>query len=107
MNNHGVRKRTFYFRLYADTDTVIAVSRPGVADKTITSGTDESVPYMVRRKTQLRTCVTRNVTVSTIVPNRVTRDICIRSGPNSPLKIKTGTVDTVPVFLNAYYQSCF
>ena len=67
MNNHGVRKRTFYFRLYADTDTVIAVSRPGVADKTITSGTDESVPYMVRCKTQLRTCVTRNVTVSTIV----------------------------------------
>ena len=59
MNNHGVRTRTFYFRLYADTDTVIAVSRPGVADKTITSGTDESVPYMVRRKTQLRTCVTR------------------------------------------------
>ena len=45
MNNHGVRKRTFYFRLYADTDTVIAVSRPGVADKTKTSGTDESVPY--------------------------------------------------------------
>ena len=67
MNNHGVRKRTFYFRLYADTDTVIAVSRPGVADKTITSGTVKSVPYMVRRKTQLRTCVTRNVTVSTIV----------------------------------------
>ena len=70
-------------------------------------GTDKSVPYMVRRKTQLRTCVTRNVTVSTIVPNRATRDICIRSCVNAPLKIKTGTVDTVPVFLNAYYQSCF
>ena len=30
------------------TDTVIAVSRPGVADKTITSGTDKSVPYSYR-----------------------------------------------------------
>ena len=48
MNNHGVRKRTFYFRLYADTDTVIAVSRPGVADKTTASGTDKSVPYSYR-----------------------------------------------------------
>ena len=50
MNNHGVRKRTFYFRLYADTDTVIAVSRPGAADETITSGTDKSVPYDYRFK---------------------------------------------------------
>ena len=45
MNNHGVRKRTFYFRLYADTDTIIAVSRPVGAGETITSGTDKSVPY--------------------------------------------------------------
>ncbi len=45
MNNHGVRKRTFYFRLYADTDTVIAVSRPEIADETTTGGTDKSVPY--------------------------------------------------------------
>ena len=65
---------------------------------------------MVRCKTQQRTCVTRNVMVSanasnraaakrssaltygeatmvsTIVPNRATRDIRIRSCVNAPLK---------------------
>ena len=40
----------------------------------------------VRCKIKHRTFVTRNVTVSTIVPNRATRDICIRSCPNAPLK---------------------
>ena len=66
---------------------------------------------MVRRKTQQRTCVTRNVMVysnvpnraaakrssapvlreatmvSTNVPNRAARDICIRSCVNSPPKM--------------------
>ena len=41
---------------------------------------------MVRCKTQQRTCVTRNVTVSYAVPNRATREIRIRDCVNSPLK---------------------
>ena len=38
------------------------------------------------RKTQQRTCVTRNVKVSTNVPNRATRDNRIRRCVNAPLK---------------------
>ena len=37
------------------------------AGKTITGGTDKSVPYKVRSKTQQRTCVTQSDTVSSIV----------------------------------------
>ena len=48
---------------------------------------DEGIdPYKVRCKTQQRTCVTRNVMVSANVPNRATRDICIRRCVNAPLK---------------------
>ena len=45
MNNHGVRKRTFYFRLYADTDTVFCVSPTGGCRRNNHNGTDKSVPY--------------------------------------------------------------
>jgi hypothetical protein len=37
------------------TDTFIAVSRPETADETGICGTDKSVPYKVRSKTQRRT----------------------------------------------------
>ena len=37
-------------------------------------------------KTQQRTCVTRNATVSCATANRVTRDKCIRSCVNAPPK---------------------
>ena len=46
----------------------------------------------VRCKIKHRTFVTRNVTVSTIVPNRATRGICIRSCPNAPLKKQKKTL---------------
>ena len=42
-----------------DTDTVFASARPESADKTITRGTDKSVPYKVRSKTQQRTNAAR------------------------------------------------
>ena len=45
MNNHGVRKRTFYFRLYADTDTVFCVSPTGEFRQNHHSGTGKPVPY--------------------------------------------------------------
>ena len=76
----------FQRRVSTDTDTVFASARPESADKTITRGTDKSVPYKVRRKIQRRTCVTRNAMVSTIVPNRDTRDNRIRRCGKSPLK---------------------
>ena len=50
------------------------------------NGTGKPVPYKVRRKTQHRTGVTRNVKVSTDVPNRATRDNRIRRCVNAPLK---------------------
>ena len=80
------------------------------ADLTSANGTGKPVPYKVRRKTQHRTCVTRNVMVSanvpnraaakrssapvlreatmvsTNVPNRATRDNRIRRCVNAPLK---------------------
>ena len=62
----------FQWRLCAATGTIFASARPEATGKTIASGTDKSVPYMVRCKTQHRTCVTRNVTVSSNVPNRAT-----------------------------------
>ena len=50
----------FQWRFYADTNTAIASARPEATGKTIASGTDKSVPYMVRCKTQQRTYVTRS-----------------------------------------------
>ena len=87
----------FQWRLCAATGTIFASARPEATGKTIASGTDKSVPYMVRCKTQHRTCVTRNVTVSSIVPNRATRDKCIRSCAKAPLKkCEANTVLSAP-----------
>ena len=49
----------FQRRVSTDTDTVFASARPESADKTITRGTDKSVPYKVRSKTQQRTNAAR------------------------------------------------
>ena len=49
----------FQRRVSTDTDTVFASARPEGADKTITRGTDKSVPYKVRCETQQRTYVAR------------------------------------------------
>ena len=51
--------KAFQRRVSTDTDTVFASARPESADKTITRGTDKSVPYKVRSKTQHRTNVAR------------------------------------------------
>ena len=45
--------------------------------------------------------------VSSVLPNRATRDICIRRCPNAPLKRKNRDGGYRSGFLNAYYQSCF
>ena len=45
----------FQRRVSTDTDTVFASARPGAADETTANGTDKSVPYKVRSKTQQRT----------------------------------------------------
>ena len=57
----------FQRRVSTDTDTVFASARPESADKTITRGTDKSVPYKVRRKTQQRIAGMLNSTVFTNV----------------------------------------
>ena len=49
------------------TNTFFAVFRPGAADETTTRGTDKSVPYKVRSKTQQRIAGMRNSTVFTNV----------------------------------------
>ena len=49
----------------------------------------------VHRKTQRRTCVTRNAMVSTIVPNRDTRDNRIRRCVNALLKFRFDVADAV------------
>ena len=57
----------FQRRVSTDTDTVFASARPGAADETTANGTDKSVPYKVRSKTQQRIAGMRNSTVFTNV----------------------------------------
>ena len=53
--NHCRQAKTFLEAHSHCTNTYIAVSRPGAADETTANGTDKSVTYKVRSKTQQRT----------------------------------------------------
>ena len=67
----------FQRRVSTDTDTVFASARPESADKTITRGTDKSVPYKVRCKTQQRTNVWREATtVSSVTSTPGNKTLC-------------------------------
>ena len=81
----------FQRRVSTDTDTVFASARPESADKTITRGTDKSVPYKVRSKTQQRTCVTRSDMVSSIVSTPGYQRYAYQCKLNSPLKKREAT----------------
>ena len=81
----------FQRRINAGADTFFASARPEGADKTITRGTDKSVPYKVRSKTQQRTCVTRSDTVSSIVSTPGHQRYAYQCKLNAPLKKREAT----------------
>ena len=67
-----------------------AVSRPVSTGKTITEERINPFPTRMRRKLSSALMYGEANTVYSNIPNRATRDICIRRCGNAPLKIDRG-----------------